>query len=63
MLCDWLLPLSRDETAEQEDFYTGVSTTAGWRAGKQAAASFQPAGSSGQDKASLFKTPPTPHRK
>lgn len=35
----------------------------GGRAGRQAAASFQPAGSSGQDKASLFKTPPTPQRK
>lgn len=62
-LCDWLLFLKRNETAEQEDFYARGSTTAEWRAGEQAAASFQPAGSSRQDKASLFKTPPTPQRK
>lgn len=44
-------------------FLTGWSATAEWLAGEQAAASFQPAGSSRQDKASLFKTPPTPQRK
>lgn len=63
MLCLWLLFLRRNETAEQEDSYTGGSVTAEWQAGEQAAASFQPAGSSGQDKASLFKTPPIPQRK
>lgn len=63
LLCLWLLFVRRNETAEQEDSYPGTSTTVEWQAGEQAAASFQPAGSSGQDKASLFKTPPTPQRK
>lgn len=49
--------------AEQEDFSTGGCTAEERRAGKQAAAGLQPTGSSGQDKASLFKTPPTPQRK
>lgn len=59
LLCHWLWLLWRNETAEQEDYFAGGSTTAEWRAGKQAATSFQPSGSREQDKASLFKTPPT----
>lgn len=60
-LCQWLLVSRSNETVE--DSHTGESTTTEWQAGTQAGASFQPAGSSGQDKASLFKTPPTTQRK
>lgn len=60
-LCQWLLVSRSNETVK--DSHTGESTTTEWQAGTQAGASFQPAGSSGQDKASLFKTPPTTQRK